>query len=700
MRSLFLATFLCISISAWADSFLLYEENGRVGIKNQDGKVVLPAAFEALGWSDGSFSVIGTVTGYRQNNRWGLINLKKEFITAAEFETLVYGGGDYVVVKKKINPAHYKSACFNLRGEVQIPFIYDEIQLHGLRAIVINLYNGRYYYGLTDLRNKILIPVNYTRIYPLGTLRFAVQNEAGKIALFAEDGSAIGKFEIDSIGSFHNSKAIFYKNLNQGLIDRDGKVILEATYQAINHYEDATQVLAHNQWQVVDAANKTTHTLAAENIKPLGNQLLLYSYSGYSGLLNDDWKVVMQPQYQQLQYLQPDLFLAKKNKTGIVNERNEVVLPLRYDSVLAEGQYVSVLTKAGWQLTDLNQTFWSQKFYNHIFRFQHGLFPVTHNGYWGALNTFGEEVVHCVYDSLVEVGEKKLVVKFKDQYGIISREEEWLVAPQPHPLKLVNDSCYLLLQPTTKFLKSYSGSTVYFTDYRIELSQTYWNEYLPDGTIKKLDYYGRILSRQEPPKIDQVDLIMESHEGMRGIRRNGKYGFIDTRGRLRIANRYDSIGQFQEGLAPVKLMGRWGFVNLQDQIVINPNYDEISLFKNGLAVVSRNAKAGIIDMQGKYILKPEYDSIRSETETFFRLHRQGLVGLANTEGRILMDARFEDLQLLPNGMVRVAHGKKFGVVSVEGLSVIPLVYDTLHFLPAKNVYLVMQKASWEKIPAK
>ncbi|MBK8290379.1 MAG: hypothetical protein IPK96_04865 [Flammeovirgaceae bacterium] len=38
------------------------------------------AAFEALGWSDGSFSVIGDVTGYRLNNHWGILNLKKNLL--------------------------------------------------------------------------------------------------------------------------------------------------------------------------------------------------------------------------------------------------------------------------------------------------------------------------------------------------------------------------------------------------------------------------------------------------------------------------------------------------------------------------------------------------------------------------------------------------------------------------------------------
>lgn len=80
MKSVILVWLLTISFSVWADAFQTFEENGKVGIKNQEGKVILPASFEALGWSDGSFSVIGNVTGYRQNNQWGILNLKKNLL--------------------------------------------------------------------------------------------------------------------------------------------------------------------------------------------------------------------------------------------------------------------------------------------------------------------------------------------------------------------------------------------------------------------------------------------------------------------------------------------------------------------------------------------------------------------------------------------------------------------------------------------
>lgn len=693
MKIALLICLLITSLSGWADSFQTFEENGKVGLKNQDGKVVLPASFEALGWSDGSFSVIGNVTGYRQNNHWGILNLKKEFITKAEYENLVYGGGDYVVVKKKINPAQRKTGCLNLRGEIQIPFVYDDIHVQGMRAIVINLNHGRYQYGLVDLQNKIIIPANYSGIAPLGTLRYAVKNETGKIALFSEDGRAITPFTIDSISVFQNGKAFFYINTNKGLLDREGNVLAEARYQNVKVEDDQISVLPHHQWVVLDASNKAQQNFQAENILPAAPGITIYQFSGHFGLMDETWNVTLPAQYQNLTYLRDNLFLAKKNKTGIITSANKPVIPLQYDSIVVNYPQVRTLSRSGWSLTDINRTFTSFKTYSRIDDPHHGLFPVKSNQYWGALTLNGEETIHCVYDSLLEISDRYVVVKFKGQYGIVSPREEWIVAPQAHPLKLVNDSLYLQLEPANQFLKSFNGTVIYFTDNKIDFNADFFSEYLPDGTIKKLDYHGRLISRKEPPQVDKVEAISEEHEGLRGIKRDGKYGFIDTRGRLRIANRYDGIGNFSEGLAAIKLIGRWGFINAQDQIIINPNYDKVAQFRNGLCVVTRNGKAGVINRQGKFILNMEYDSIASEADKF-RLYKNGLTGLADASGKILIEPRFNQLAILANGAVKVTHAQKSGVISAEGLSIIPIIYDALYYYPEKNQYLVQQKAEW------
>jgi len=699
--ALFLFVFFLGSVCL-ADSFLVFEENGRMGIKDQQGKVVVPASFEALGWSDGSFSVIGDVTGYRLNNHWGILNLKKEFVTKAVYEKLVYSSGEYIVATKKINPAQTKSGCLNLRGEIKISFQYDGITINGLRAIVFNFQNAQYRYGLTDLENHLIIPVIYKSIYPLGTLRYAVENETGKIALFGEDGRAITEFKIDSISSFNRSLAIIHQNLNQGLLDRDSNMVVEPIYQAIKTSEDKVFALPHHEWILLNERNEPQLKIQADELLPLSNGKSIYSYSQKYGLLDSSLRVLLPAKYDQLLPLGDDLFkVSQKGKWGVIGFDNSILIPLIYDSLILEGAIVRTYKKAeDWSLTDIKQSFKTQKNYDWIANKVRDIYPVKNYGYWGAVNEAGEEIIHCVFDSLLEISTNQVVVKFKNQFGIINTHEDWLVAPQSFELQLVNDSCYLQIQPQNKFLRKLSGEVVYFTDNRTELKKDYWIETLPDGTIKTLDYQGRLLQRIDPPQLDKLEEFFPESEGMRGIKRDGKFGFVDSRGRLRIANRYDGIGEFHEGLAAVKLIGKWGFLNPKDQIVINPNFESVKRFVHGVAIVRKNGKAGVINKDGKTVLEFQYDSILVQPNQKLQLHKSGLIGLADQTGSIMIEPRFDYLQELENGFVIAGRDGKFGVISVTGLSVIPPIYDALSYYSSRNQYLALKKSDWKEIPLK
>lgn len=697
-----LVAFFSFSI-AHADSYLIFSDNGKMGIKDEKGQVVIPPSFDALGWSDGSFSVIGNVTGYRMNNHWGIITLKNEFITKADYESLVYAGADNIIARKRINPAQIKTGCVNLQGEVKIPFLYEGISIYGLRAIVFNLSRAKYVYGLTDLENNILIPIQYKSIYPLGTLRYAVENEAGKIALYGENGNPITSFQIDSISQFRDSKAIVFENLNQGLIDRDGAIKLKSIYRTIRITgENKVQVQLPHEWLFINDKNEITNRFSADELIPIDEKLFIIKISEKYGLIDNELKLLCPVLYDQLTPLGDDLYLTRQSrKMGVVKSDNTPVIPFIYDTLYSEGNVLRAFKKIeGWSLIDRRNKSLTQKNYDWIGSQNQNIFPVMNNHYWGALNTNGDEIVHCVFDSLVQISNDLLVVKFKNQYGIINIHEDWLVAPQAKPINLINNQLYSQKQSPNIFLKNFNGDIVYFTDNRLEFKEDFFLEYLADGTEKTIDYQGRTVNRVSPPAISNVERVFQSSEGFRGIKRDGKFGFIDERGRLRVANRYDDIGEFHEGVAPFKLIGKWGFINTSDQVVINPNYEKVSNFQNGLAIAKRNGKSGLINKKGSPILTFQYDSIHFLPNKKFLLFSNGLAGMANEHGTILIDPRFDYLSELDNGLVLVGIGGKFGALTTTGLNVIPIIYENLTFDKKHNQFHALKKSEWKEIEVK
>jgi hypothetical protein len=440
--------FCCIASSwVYAGEFQLFEEAGKVGLKNEQGVILIPASFEALGWSDGSFSVIGEITGYKLQGNWGLINLKKELLTKAEYESLTFSGADRVVAVKKVSHIARKAGSLTLSGSVTIPFQYDAIKIYGLRAVVMNKVGTEYLFGLTDLNNKSIIPLKYSNIYPVSSVRYAIMNKQAKLALFSDAGKQTTDFFIDSISPFHRRYAVIHSSGLKGIINRDGIVVSEPQYSDIKFNRDGSvQVLSKDLWKILDDHNQVRNTLPADALKMFEDDSYSITRAGKVGVINKEMNEIWPFQYEFIGPVFNNLVAVKKNKKwGLLSVEQEEVLPFEYDSVIWDGQFATALTvdlgKLKWSL--FNPTLKTKsKSYDAIERWGN-TFIVHRNGFVGLLNQDGIETAHCVYDSIVSMKREQVVVRFKGHYGIITKDEHWLLGPQPFPIQIVNDSLYL-----------------------------------------------------------------------------------------------------------------------------------------------------------------------------------------------------------------------------------------------------------------
>src|SRR3569623_186702 len=62
MRILGYIFLMSLVLQASAEQFNTFDENGKVGLKDAQGKIVIPAQYEAIGWGDGKFSIVEHVT--------------------------------------------------------------------------------------------------------------------------------------------------------------------------------------------------------------------------------------------------------------------------------------------------------------------------------------------------------------------------------------------------------------------------------------------------------------------------------------------------------------------------------------------------------------------------------------------------------------------------------------------------------------
>jgi hypothetical protein len=699
-----LLLFMRLSLAQAVD-YERFEDKGKVGIRDAAGKVILPASFDALGWSDGQFSIIGQITGYRLNNKWGLLTLSKQFITPAEYESLTSPGGDRVTASKRINAFTVRCGSLDLAGKVAIPFVYDAIAFHGMRAVVMIKNGPRYEHGLIDLNDRTILPMRFRSISPIGTLRYAVEDYNGKTALCTEDGKWITDFVIDGISEFSNDLAVITKGWRRGLIDRNGTIKAEPVFREVRITGPRKAVARKaDEWKIIDEKFQDMQRVEGDTISFKKNGWGQVTIENRSGLINSNFETVWPLEYDYIGDIENGKVIAgKAHKYGLLRIDRSEVLPIEFDSLCVDNTFIRAMkrtgSRGGWVLMDTFGVQKTNKSYQFIWPYRSKLFLVKDRGFLGAIDRYGKETVACVYDSILDANEDLLAVKFRGQYGIVNHVDQWKLLPQKFPVKLVNASNYLESHGDLVFLKDLSGNILYFSNNNLHTLADHLEEQLPDGSVKQINFQGQVIvpEKSRLELVTQAQQVFRETEGLRGIKRDGKFGFVDDRGRLRIANRYEDIGEFHNGLAPVKLLGKWGFINPADQIVIQPAFDAAENFQQSVVIVWRKGKAGMIDRKGNVMLDIRYDSVKRLANDLILIKAGLLKGLADTNGRILIEPRFETLEPVSKELVIVSRGRQYGVLTKDGASVFPLQFTELRYIPSRKAFLVRKVNDWETL---
>jgi hypothetical protein len=83
--------------------------------------------------------------------------------------------------------------------------------------------------------------------------------------------------------------------------------------------------------------------------------------------------------------------------------------------------------------------------------------------------------------------------------------------------------------------------------------------------------------------------------------KDGKYGYLDGKGRVVIEPQFENAEFFHNGLACVKINNKYGFIDETGKIVIKPIYESAGYFSFGLARVKFNGLYNFINKNGKFM---------------------------------------------------------------------------------------------------
>jgi len=189
---------------------------------------------------------------------------------------------------------------------------------------------------------------------------------------------------------------------------------------------------------------------------------------------------------------------------------------------------------------------------------------------------------------------------------------------------------------------------------------------------------------KQPAGAEDADSRARRAGALFPVHHNGKYGYIDSTGRLVIPPRFEYADRFSEGLARVTLEGKSAYIDTTGRMVIGGIEGLRGRFSEGLARIEVKTdggrKHGYIDRTGKVVIEPRFDAARDFSEGLAAVKvGEKWGGYIDRTGRLVIEPRFDiaslSLARFSEGLACVKVGEKRGYIDRSGKMMIEARFD-------------------------
>ncbi|MDW3195929.1 MAG: WG repeat-containing protein [Cytophagales bacterium] len=689
----------------------VFEENGQFGLKNSFGDVLISPKFQALGWHPNTDEPIGEWLGYRQSGKWGLMNIEGKKLTTPRYYSIEpFSSGLFLVSSKGSLSNQLKYGLIDGKGNHQLSNAFFEISALDGFYLVSNYDAGELTYGVFNGAFEQILEDSYLKIERIGQV-FAAMDAGGFWYFFRENGTLVSDEEVDTY-EVSSSYILIRRNGAEGLINtQTGTVLYKPVYKEISNLDGEPAPVAAKTWQIYDWSLDPIVELAADSISSYG-ELLVASINGGQRFFADSIEILANKQLELVRAEKGFAIARTDDQFEVFDYSGKKVL--HGDSVYFDGAYFFGLSGKSWDIYNLYGRKINPYPLQAVMPSQSQYIPVKRTGQWGLLDFSGKQIVPNVYDSIGVGTESTFPAKYVGSWGIINAFGNWLVQPGYFSIDQLSDlfvaegngfrslitsrgknllttrfelkegnSSIEMLSHDGRGLITREGLVIFDPIYdNVRHLGDFYAGQRPEGAVIK-DGLGAFVVRLD----DGVQQVLDYSEGFFLVKKDDLYGFLDDKGRIRIANRYDSARRFSEEMAPVKLIGKWGFINKNERLVIQPQFTEVGDFKNGRAIVHRD-HYGLVDQEGKEVLEVSFKIItRTEEGSYILEDQQGRKGLANSAGEFILFPSFDEMQDVGHGLIIAERKGKKGLYDHSGQ--LKLGFDYGEIIPGERyLYLL------------
>jgi hypothetical protein len=149
------------------------------------------------------------------------------------------------------------------------------------------------------------------------------------------------------------------------------------------------------------------------------------------------------------------------------------------------------------------------------------------------------------------------------------------------------------------------------------------------------------------------------------VKRNGYWGFIDSRGKQIMECVYDSVGTFVGSHVSVKFKGLNGILNDMDEWMVKPTSEDLIPLNERLYVAKKGTLTTVRNYESGTIYFTDND-IQMKTGYFIEKLKDGKYWKINYAGRILNSAenmvQYEEIRVPSEGLIAVKIHGRYGFI--------------------------------------
>lgn len=495
--------------------------------------------------------------------------------------------------------------------------------------------------------------------------------------------------------------------------DKGTAVIPLGKYKFLNPIDEKGMIYANKgtKYGYIDIHENILVPFEYDDLTVFSEELACAKKKGKFGFINRKGKIVIPIQFEEETFFrQNGLALVKKNSLyGFIDKKGKEVIPIAYqnanqvilDSVvtLKKQDKWAFFDSFGKQKTDFIYDEIAATSFNYKDTFwKNGLILVRKNKQIGYLDKNLKEVIPFgKYETGERFNKNRIAIVSKNhKYGIIDEFGKERLKLEydtiEHPEESYHESeIFVAKKSNNSVLLNEHGNKIYdkiksFSFDYCRLNNKPEKIYHIQGLNGK---YGAIDSRGKliiPVIYDEFEDFGSNYNAI--VRYNGKFGLIDSNNKITYPIENEAIYADRRELDYylINKKGKFGIIDKNLKPILNFDFQDLSPCfydtKNRF-IAKQNYKYGVIDRAGKIIIPFEYSKMSNWVEygpgeNYHFVTKKNKEGLITKEGKTIIPTIYDSLFYNDKNTIILSKNGKYGVVTIQNKIVIPFDYEKIY----------------------